>query len=168
VRNIYVNTFAKYEFVWCNLCCWFGLPEDLDCHVNLMHYGQEDLAVYERMGELNINKSTGNGVMKFTEVTTCDVRNEINVKSNEDGCNSSVTGAALTNSDVADELTSGIANMDVKEKVSDSELYETPASSVCSLKNNVSGGSNTSLYSLADIGEYVSLGSRGMGRGKKI
>jgi hypothetical protein len=38
---------------------------------------------------------------------------------------------------------------------------------VCSLKNNVSGGCNNSLYSLTDVGEDVGLGSRGMGRGVK-
>jgi hypothetical protein len=106
VRNIYVNTFAKYEFVWCNLCCWFGLPEDLDRHAVLMHYGQEDLAVYERMVELNINKSTCNGVMKFIETTTCDVRDGVATKSNEAVSNSSVKGAALTNNDEAKELMS--------------------------------------------------------------
>jgi hypothetical protein len=128
VRNIYVNTFAKYEFVWCNLCCWFGLPEDLGHHVNLKHYGQEDVAVYERIGQLNKEKSTQDGVLKFIEV---DCNKQLCIKD---------VGAEALSQRIEEEISPEI----VSGEEPSSEIFHTPLGSTFSLIYDALDGNSRS------------------------
>jgi hypothetical protein len=114
--------------------------------------------------------------MKFIETAAYDGRDRIATKPDEVIIISSTKGFSLANNNVANELVSDSVKEEVEQKeqkdsetVSDKELYNTPAESVDSLKNNISGGSNDSLHSLNHVGEDVGRTSRGMGRGiKKI